>query len=401
MEGDTAIAEVRLWRWFTEWQGWQPYKSIYTLKRVDGEWQVVDAPEPISAGDPLEQESVIERVWTAGRLLDIEAVSPEEAWAVGSVPVFGELQVAATATVHAEHGVPIEVDNRYYAVVLRYSGGSWARVSAPELVDYEELSHLNMVSADDGWALAKPHAGQSVILHFTGGKWEESYKPDARETPNTLIRTLADLQMVAADEGWAVMSDGTLLRYSGGRWDKAPVPAPAPLVGGGVTALHMLSESDGWLAAGSRLMRLQSGTWVEASHPEAVTGIGAVQMLDASNGWAVGVGGAGDAILSYNGSEWSIESEFGGRTLTGLYMLSPDEGWAAGYVSDGDAAYSGSEQGVLFRYTGGQWQETGAPANLSRPLLAVDMYSAAEGWAVGDGGTIMRYEDGAWSLVAR
>jgi predicted secreted protein with PEFG-CTERM motif len=63
-------------------------------------------------------------------------------------------------------------------------------------------------------------------------------------------------------------------------------------------------------------------------------------------------------------------------------MVSADDGWAVG------------DYGTVIRWNGTAWSYVASPTTL--PLYSVYMVSADDGWAVGYGGTIIRWNGTAW-----
>jgi len=59
-------------------------------------------------------------------------------------------------------------------------------------------------------------------------------------------------------------------------------------------------------------------------------------------------------------------------------MVAEDDGWAVGY------------HGLRMHYDGSNWQQVDVPT-LNNTLNAIQMWSASQGWAVGESGTILRY----------
>jgi photosystem II stability/assembly factor-like uncharacterized protein len=84
---------------------------------------------------------------------------------------------------------------------------------------------------------------------------------------------------------------------------------------------------------------------------------------------------------------WSTVVSPTGSDLHSIYMVSADEGWAVG---DG---------GTIVHYAGGIWSlymSGGGIVNLN----SVFMVNAGEGWAVGDAGTIFHYSVSSWSYYS-
>jgi hypothetical protein len=93
-------------------------------------------------------------------LLDVDAVSPTEVWAVGT----------------------LQGTRRADAVALRYDGTRWTSVAVPARNDGPDRAYAASFSAvvADGhggfWAATQP---QVSILHYTGGRWTRDRMPDA------------------------------------------------------------------------------------------------------------------------------------------------------------------------------------------------------------------------------
>jgi len=68
-------------------------------------------------------------------------------------------------------------------------------------------------------------------------------------------------------------------------------------------------------------------------------------------------------------------------------MVSANEGWAAG----------GDRQSVLLHYTAGRWKQAASPS--TDPIRDIQMLSPDSGWAVGNRGAILRYQNGVWALA--
>jgi hypothetical protein len=99
-------------------------------------------------------------------------------------------------------------------------------------------------------------------------------------------------------------------------------------------------------------------------------------------GWAGTVSG----VLHYENGQWSPETTPGGIGIYHCHMLSTDEGWAVGATGN-----SAGHTSYILHYQHGTWRETLLPSSPDVLLQGIDMDSAADGWAVGDSGTIIHY----------
>ena len=100
--------------------------------------------------------------------------------------------------------------------------------------------------------------------------------------------------------------------------------------------------------------------------------------------------------LAASGS-WSAAMSPTDRTLTSVYMLSPTNGWAVG------------EDGTIIRWDGSSWSTISSPTKDF--LMSVYMLSPTDGWAVGfprhpgwavgkdQGGTIIRWDGSYWATL--
>jgi len=313
----------------------------------------------------------------------------------------------------------------------------------PALPGHVSVVSISMVSASDGWAVARAPNGSALLLHYANGHWTPS--------GDTYVDVyLTDISMDAHDDGWAVgaRSDqitGVVLHYHGGHWSQVQTPsiqfAGARVWGFSPSSVVVLASlpkgKTGSL--GSALLHYDNGAWTEVVSPRAISGM---TLLSADDLWATCFDGH---VLHYQAGEWttytidgqtvgphgqplsiSMASEtdgwvggftgvpkgmflarFDGRTWTrvqgpasegpsdinSIAMLSPDQGWAGG---DLDTVASGLET-VLLHYVNGQWQVTSPPYRGS--IGEIVMVSATEGWATvggGDAAGLLHYQDGRW-----
>jgi uncharacterized repeat protein (TIGR01451 family) len=191
--------------------------------------------------------------------------------------------------------------------------------------------------------------------------------------------------MVADSLGWGVTWQGEFILWNGTDWQVHSQPATSSL-----NDIHMLGATDGWAVGGvsaggtSSIFRYDagSGTWVQ--YPVGTnTWLKGVDMVNASEGWAVGVSGT---FVRWNGVAWNGASISPGEVLNDVDMITASDGWAVG------------RDGAIFHYDGSNWTKVTSPTSMN--LNAVSMVDASKGWAVGDMGTILYYSGGEWRAVA-
>jgi hypothetical protein len=225
-----------------------------------------------------------------------------------------------------------------------------------------------------------------LVLHYHNGAWDTEASP-----PEVLLR---GLDMVSATDGWAVGFYG-LLHYTGGAWTEVPNPAGVPMQTMGIA---MLSASEGWTLGRAEddstdvALHYKDGQWTATRLSTKVRPT-SVQMLSPTNGWAVGQYG----LLHYRDGKWGKVSAPVFKPLRQIALLSATSGWAVG----SDSQY-GSNDPVLMYYTGSGWANR--PVEIKPWLLtesnhglnAISMLSPTDGWAVGDDGTMLHYQDKEW-----
>jgi photosystem II stability/assembly factor-like uncharacterized protein len=124
---------------------------------------------------------------------------------------------------------------------------------------------------------------------------------------------------------------------------------------------------------------------VDVSHtPMTWNALYDIQMLSSSLGFAVG-----DDVYKWNGSGWNATSAPGGQ-YRAVFFLDASNGWAVG---DGGKIVRTSDGGTTW-----STQSSGT----TQALWGVSFADAANGWAVGKAGTILRTTDGGttWGAEA-
>ncbi len=182
--------------------------------------------------------------------------------------------------------------------------------------------------------------------------------------------------MLSASDGWAV-GWGTLQHWDGAAWSEVSSPTSRTLYG-----VDALAANDIWAAGdGGTIVRYIGGSWQSVPAPDT-TWLTDVSMASSQLGYIVGNFGT---ILRWNGASWTkIANSPTSLTLRGVAVTrgaGQPTGWAVG---DG---------GTILRLRNGTWQALTGPTG--NDLFDVAVVSAAEAWAVGEHGVILRYTDAA------
>ncbi|HEY3318163.1 MAG TPA: cell wall-binding repeat-containing protein [Coriobacteriia bacterium] len=320
----------------------------------------------------------------AGTPLDsVTASGPAEVWATGAngFAFHTDGSSASTGTLCAE-----ELRGTCVAGGTAWAVGSRGRVFAwsgswTEKSSIVTLERLRGYSAVGGWAVGD---GGTVI------RWSDPFgnRPSVVSVPTT-----ADLTAAAFTDGatgWVTASGGTVLRVTGGSVSGTSGVAVAP------TSIAATDAAAVWLCgnlgADGYVLRSTDGgsSWTTATSVPNTHLFG----ISVRGGRVYVVGGRStgshDGVAAvFDGSVWSQRTWAGGRTLRGVWAISPNAVVAVG------------DLGCVMRSSNGGASWTAVP--LSGPaadLNAVSFAGASDGRAAGDGGTIFATSDGGatWTV---
>ena len=343
-----------------------------------GVWADATAPAAVAVG----QEGVVlhstgsswrlEHVPTSETLVGVWGTQANDLWTVGSA-----------------------------GVIAHYDGTTWAQVASPTT---ETLLDVFGLGPSDVYAVGT----RGTILRYTGGQWQVMTTGDAWELWGIWGDSPTNL--------YAVGQNGVIVRYDGTRWTSMESPTTGPLFG-----LWGSSASDIWAVGVNGLVVHFDGTRWTVLPPPTVRNLFAVWGRGLNDVYAVGNTGV---VIHYDGVLWrELATTATGQNLRGAWGDSQGRlvvaGWD-GTVIRGDASvaswstevsspalitvwsggdgtvYAGGSGGALFRRAvGSGWGPAGLPP--SQPLYGIHGSSSTNVIAVGDTGTIWRFNGTRWS----
>ncbi|HKQ06250.1 MAG TPA: YCF48-related protein [Blastocatellia bacterium] len=263
----------------------------------------------------------------------------------------------------------------------------------------QELRSVNFVSEAEGWAAG----ANATLLHTTNGGDTWSAVATGAD-PTKGFGTVGFLSQNAGFVASPTLFGRTL--NGGASWTVAPLPksvlvavnvshngffprvpelfwtcgdgvfSPSSTTTVGVIAIYNVSPTGALSEAASIVSAASSSLKYLDIH-----------ILDSSGGWVVGASGLIATITLSSPLPIQFQSSGTTQQLNAVQMLSFSSGWAVG------------NGGTILKYTGnGRWvsQSSGTTANL-RDVYFLD---SNRGWAVGDGGTIVGTTDGGSTWVA-
>jgi hypothetical protein len=240
-------------------------------------------------------------------LSGVDATTATDAFAVGTTTTFGTTGGST-------------------AVVLRWSGASWTRMSLPALKN-GSLSAVHALTGTDAWAVGRLEPsiafGETLALHWNGSAWSQVATP----SPGTRDNVILSVAGSSPSDVWAVGYFGNLpygnrtrhslvLHWNGSAWSR--VATPTPEVGSGQTSLNdvvALSPTDAWAVGyttgfggptGAIALHWDGTGWHAASAP-ALNSLSSVTALSSTDLWATGIDAKTGLprLAHWNGSAWT------------------------------------------------------------------------------------------------
>ena len=349
---------------------------------VAGSWKVVASPSV---------ESASPSIYVDNALRGIDAISTDDAWAVGDAydpngPQYAIRTLALhwdgtqwsriptpthpLSTQSAINGVWPNTPSDVWAVgdnglIEHYDGASWTAFGQADAGTAPTLRAVWSSGPNDAWAVgfcAGWYTSSTLILHWDGASWSRvpSPNPSAGSGSNQLF----GISATSANDIWAVgVSSGSTsafaplaLHWDGAAWSAIPT---STLYGGGYGSFFRSVSgvsSDDVLAVGATVVPagFEGGTrnWAFAAHWD---GTAWTQILD---------------INRIDSSEYSYSTNF-----YGVSAVAHDFAWVVG-EDTGDA--------LIYRWNGTALNEVPAPAlPWYNTLYAVDALPTDSAWAVG------------------
>ncbi|MEQ9497752.1 MAG: hypothetical protein RIT81_12860 [Deltaproteobacteria bacterium] len=216
-------------------------------------------------------------------------------------------------------------------------------------------------TSDDVWAV---HANR--VVHWDGRRW----------TIDNATVSFYAVRRVAPDDVWAVGQSGYASHFDGTGWTPVETGVNANLVG-----LWSSGPDDVWAVGTANIgeptvvLHWDGASWTRDT---------SVPPGEASSVWGaafddVWVGGRYGTFLHWDGARWSEVTHPTGNVFS-ISGVAANDIWA------------GSDR--MMHYDGRAWTAVDFPSASS--ILSVHAVSAAEAWAVTQGGGLFRWDGTAW-----
>ena len=316
------------------------------------------------------------------RLLGIDAVSANDIWAVGRVLHPGE------------DDVPI---------ILHWDGAFWRLSSYPEALDTDtHLEDVAAVSANDVWAVGHRNTGldrYTFAFHWNGSAWSEVDTPNDERFYSSYINAI---DAVASNDIWAVgYSEGAvnsseqatlILHWNGSAWSLVNSP-PDSDNRRSLRDVDVVTASDVWAVGittqSNHAIHWNGGGWAIVPTPGGGAGqsaLFAVDALSTTDAWAVGSNNVSTLVEHWDGNTWSVvpspNKEAGLSSLLGVSARTSNDVWAVGKHINWEGDHYTT---LVEHWNGSQWSiiPSPNPGTAYNVLNAVLALAADDVWAVG------------------
>jgi photosystem II stability/assembly factor-like uncharacterized protein len=216
-----------------------------------------------------------------------------------------------------------------------------------------------------------------TILLYNGTEW--------KNISGITEKTLYGVWWASKNEAFAVGDKGLILHFNGADWalmDSGTTQRLRTIWGASRSDVFAVGES-------GTILHYDGNSWKKMTSPTPLT-IQGIWGNSATDVYAVGGASASDTttgsfIIHYDGRQWKTQAE----------LITPQrfhDVWG-----DGDTVFTAGEAGAIFSSdtAGAQWTEMNSKTvETFRGLWGA---SATDVYAVGDYGTILRYDGTAWS----
>ncbi len=241
--------------------------------------------------------------------------------------------------------------------------GAWATLSlTPDLLDVWSSSATH--------ALAVGELG--FIFRYDGATWTRQAAPTL-ERLNTVWAASSSVAFAGGD-------NGVLLRWNGSSWSEQTSPT-----GEHVYAMWGADADDVWaVTEGGEVLHWTGSAW-RIAHDQSAPLYG-IHGTSRSDVHVVGLNGT---VLHWDGRAWETRNTGTSHVLVGL--------WAAESRQAVTVGARDFTSGVALRYDG-TWSEV--PAGTTQILSAVWGAVGSDLYAVGDAGTVVRYNGSGWQAMS-
>lgn len=269
----------------------------------------------------------------------------------------------------------IGVKGDYSPLIKHWDGVKWRLSSAPAGI--RNLSGIDHTSSSDVWV-----GGQGGVLHWNGSGWKLSYAANDLTVINSVVA-------LSPDDVWATgfrmnRAGGITVHWDGTRWTRVGKSHPNEWNFG----IGADAPDDVWVTAEDKVMHWNGRRW--HSLADAPYFVRAVDVVGPSDVWFAG--GTPDredppyddaAIWHWDGQSFTaadLPPDGRWSDLTAIDVVEPDDIWAVGNVT----GFKGHNRPLIEHWDGTAWTIVPPPELTHTSRLAdVSGLTDDDAWAVG------------------
>jgi len=233
-------------------------------------------------------------------------------------------------------------------VIFYYNGSEWTQETSPTTSDIKDVE---IISQTDIWAVGND------IYHYDGINWSVAYESS----------TCYSIDIVSANDIYVGSSSGKIYHYDGSEWTYTTVNA------GYIKDIQMDATDSGWAVDEyGKIFYYNGYGWslqIDAPYNE----INTFNVFNASDIW-LGKNEYPNELVHWDGSNWL---EYDTANIYDSFSFSSSSIWFVGQL------------GEIHYWNGNELQTIISPT--SNSIYGIFMMSETDGWAVGDGGVVLRY----------
>jgi hypothetical protein len=300
-------------------------------------------------------------------LSGVAAISPSDAWAVGSSHADSEL-----------------------TLLLHWNGVKWSPVTTPKPV-LGELGTVTALSANDVWVVGSTASGAILIWYWNGKTWRtEAGVPPVHDDTFAIAATKSSIWIAARSESLEI---AVTLHWTKGHWYVVPLSDPA--ADSYMTGIAIAGKTVwGVGAAGShnttcprlKLWQWSGSAWKTVSFPLSSSVCGQLTGVTAGPGnTALAVGWDSPTCTISACHPVPFTMQWNGKTWRKLPFTASQYAGPTSVASVPDGTVWGVYNAGIDRWAGGTWRvaKSLTPPSDGYSLEAVAASSSHDAWAVG------------------
>ena len=259
--------------------------------------------------------------------------------------------------------------------LVRFNGTSWSLQNSS--FSYDRLSQLRSFDGTTAWAIGN----NGALWKYTATSGFETQSASLVPRADVLASsTGADLAVASAESLYTRQGQGLVRR---GVIQGSQVRTLSAVSVGANDIWLVGQRSSGGFSMSGTVHRFNGTTLVDMQAPFTPTTTIPRDLCAASSNDLFVVGDAG-AFMRYRNGGWSL-GRVGTNTLNAVWCLGSD-------------AMAVGESGTALKWNGSGF--VASATGVTQHLLDVDASSATNVWAVGTGGTVLRFDGTSWNPVS-